>query len=88
MHQRPSRESQPLPISRPRRIFRPTTAALPTLGLALVLLSGVAAAGVALAIRHWPGVPTSAATPPPPAPDRLDAQPAQVAVVDGGTLRL
>ena len=78
-----------MPISRPRRIFRPTTAALPTLGLALVLLSGVAAAaGVALAIRHWPGVPTSAATPPPPAPDRLDAQPAQVAVVDGGTLRL
>jgi endonuclease YncB( thermonuclease family) len=62
--------------------------ALPSVGLTLTLLAGVAAAaGVTVAVHHWP-ITQSAAIPSPGAPDHLDAQPAQVAVVDGGTLRL
>ena len=77
-----------MPISRPRRIFRHSPARLPAPGLALVLhAGGLAAGGVALAMHPWRTSETVASRPPPIA-DRLDAQPAQVAVVDGGTLRL
>lgn len=74
-----------MPISRPRRIFR---SSLPVRGLALIALAGlVAAAGIALATLSWQ-TSGSAAPHPSAGADRLDAQPAQVAVVDGGTLRL
>ncbi len=76
-----------MPISRPRRIFRPAFAPFPTKGVALILLAGaLGAGGVALATLSW-NAPGSAAA-PNPAADRLDAPPAQVAVVDGSTLRL
>lgn len=77
-----------MPISRPRRIFRHSPTHLPARGLALALLGGaLAVGGVALATHTWQSADTVAPR-PAGAPDRLDAQPAQVAVVDGGTLRL
>jgi endonuclease YncB( thermonuclease family) len=72
-----------LPINRPRRIFR---SGFPRLDArALVVPLGVvliAAAGVSLAtLSHHETVPV-------PSAEELNAPPAQVAVVDGGTLRL
>lgn len=75
-------------ISRPRRIFRQSPVHLPSPGLVLAFLAGaLAIGGVALAMRPWRTTETAVSR-PPPATERLDAQPAQVAVVDGGTLRL
>jgi endonuclease YncB( thermonuclease family) len=72
-----------LSINRPRRIFRSEFPRLDAKGLVVVLVAGVmAAVGVSLAV-----LPRREAAPTPPA-EQLSAQPAQVAVVDGGTLRL
>jgi endonuclease YncB( thermonuclease family) len=72
-----------LSINRPRRIFRSGWPDLDAKGLVVLLGAGlIAAAGVALAM-----LPHREAT-PVPLPEELSAQPSQVAVVDGGTLRL
>jgi endonuclease YncB( thermonuclease family) len=72
-----------LSINQPRRIFRSGFPRLDAKGLVVLFGIGLmAAAGVSLAMlpRRDP--------PPAPPPEQLKAQPAQVAVVDGGTLRL
>jgi endonuclease YncB( thermonuclease family) len=74
-----------LSINRPRRIFR---SGLPRPeAKALAIAAGVAlmaAAGVFLAV-----LPHTKPLPPAPAPrEELSARPAEVAVVDGGSLRL
>ena len=72
-----------LSIDRPRRIFRRGLPRLDPRGVAAMLgASLTAAAGVALAM-----LPHHEAA-PPPLLEELRALPAQVAVVDGGTLRL
>jgi endonuclease YncB( thermonuclease family) len=72
-----------LPIGRPRRIFRAGLPKPEIKGFALVLVAVAAVAGgVSLAmLPHRSPVPAAPA-------ETLSAQPAQVAVVDGGTLRL
>jgi endonuclease YncB( thermonuclease family) len=74
-----------LPISRSRRIFR---SSLPLRWPALVALAGLAVmAGITLVTLPW--LTSGSAAPNPRAgTDLLDAQPAQIAVVDGSTLRL
>lgn len=75
-----------MPIGQPRRIFRSGLFKPPGKGLAVVLVAGLSAVGgVSLATLRLHG-----ATPavPATAPQELSAQPAQVAVVDAGTLRL
>ena len=76
-----------LPIDRPRRIFRSAFPRLEARGIVVLLGVGlVAATGVSLAmLPHHEA--REVATPRPPA-EELRALPAQVAVVDGGTLRL
>jgi endonuclease YncB( thermonuclease family) len=77
-----------LSISRPRRIFRPSGVPIGSRSLGLVLLAAAVSAG-AVALVALPLHTQSAATPRIAiAPDMLAAQPAQVAVVDAGTLRL
>jgi endonuclease YncB( thermonuclease family) len=74
-----------LSINRPRRIFRTS---LRLRGLVLIALVGsLIAVGALLTAGPWQ---TSGNPIPPSAADidRLDAAPAQVAVVDGGTLML
>jgi endonuclease YncB( thermonuclease family) len=72
-----------LSINRPQRIFRSEFPRLDAKRVAVLLGVGlIAAAGASLAM-----LPHRAAAPEPPA-EELNAQPAQVAVVDGGTLRL
>ncbi len=76
-----------MPISRPRRIFRPALAPLIIKGIAAVLVVCLlGAGGFALTTLSWQ-MPGSAAASHQPT-DQLDAQPSQVAVVDGSTLRL
>jgi endonuclease YncB( thermonuclease family) len=77
-----------LSINRPRRIFRSILPRLDAQGVLIVLGAGlVAVTGVALAMlpRHEPA-------PLPPLTvakaEALDALPTQVAVIDGGTLRM
>jgi endonuclease YncB( thermonuclease family) len=72
-----------LPIGQPRRIFRAGLPKPEIKGFALVLVAvAMVAGGVSLAILpHRNSVPAAPA-------EALSAQPAQVAVVDGGTLRL
>jgi endonuclease YncB( thermonuclease family) len=72
-----------LSINRPRRIFRHEFPRLDAKASVVLLIAGVmAAAGVSLAVLpHREAAPV-------PAMEELRAQPAQVAVVDGGTLRL
>jgi hypothetical protein len=73
-----------LPIDRPRRIFRSAFPRLDARGLAVILGVGlIAATGVSLAMLPHHEPPAAS-----PAAEELSAQPAQVAVVDGGTLRL
>ena len=74
-----------MPIDRPRRIFRHTLPRLDPRGAAVLLgLSVVVAGGVALAMLPYRSAPpASVAT-----AEELTAHPSQVAVVDGGTLRL
>lgn len=72
-----------MPINRPRRIFRPSCPRL-QIG-AVVLLFGASlatAAGIAVATRSRPAVA------PATLGGELRAEPEQVAVIDGGTLRL
>ncbi len=70
-------------INRPRRIFRSGFPRIDARGGAILLGIGlVAAAGVALAMLPHSSPVTSVPV------QELSAQPAQVAVVDGGTLRL
>ena len=70
-------------INRPRRIFRSDFPRLEPKRLAALLGVGlIAAAGVSVAM-----LPHRDTAPAPPA-ESLSAPPAQVAVVDGGTLRL
>lgn len=78
-----------LPINRPRRIFRsglprPQGRTLAAGALVALMLAG----GVSLAMlprSHGTSSPGPGAAAPP---EELKAQPSQVAVVDGGTLRL
>jgi endonuclease YncB( thermonuclease family) len=74
-----------VPIDRPRRIFRSGLPKPQGKTLIVVLVVGLTvAAGVSLAMlphRDAPSAPAATA-------EELNAQPAQVAVVDGGTLRL
>lgn len=82
-----------MPLQRPRRIFRSSSLARPnpaTLRTAIVALAGLAALGVlgaaALVIA---GLSTDLLGRTPPAAIRtLAAPPAQVVVIDGGTLRM
>ena len=70
-------------IDRPRRIFRSGFPRLDAKRLAVLLGIGlIAAAGVSLAMLPH------RETAPAPSAEILYAPPAQVAVVDGGTLRL
>ena len=73
-------------ISHPRRIFRPAGARfrLRTVGIGLLAVA-LAAGGVALVQLPWH---TQGSTAQRAAAEVLDAQPAQVAVVDAGTLRV
>jgi endonuclease YncB( thermonuclease family) len=76
-----------LPIGQPRRIFRSGMSRPTPKGLVMMLVAGLmVAGGVSLAMRPHRDAP------PPPSPiataDELNAQPAEVAVVDGGTLKL
>jgi endonuclease YncB( thermonuclease family) len=77
-----------LSISHPRRIFRPASVRvrLRTLGIGLLAVA-LAAGGVALIALPW-HVEGSAAQRAAAGSEVLDAQPAQVAVVDAGTLRV
>lgn len=73
-------------LNRKRRIFRPTGPTLPSLpsrGLVLALLAGLGAVGAG----GWLALRPSEAPAQPPVIGQLAADPAQVAVVDGGTLR-
>ncbi len=71
-------------IDRPRRIFRPAIPRVEARGLALLLgVALIAAAGVSLAM-----LPRREPSAPPPLAAELSARAAQVAVVDGATLRL
>jgi endonuclease YncB( thermonuclease family) len=72
-----------LPIGQPRRIFRAGLPKPEIKGFALVLaVAATVAGGVSLAmLPHRSSVPAAPA-------EELSAQPAQVAVVDSGTLRL
>jgi endonuclease YncB( thermonuclease family) len=72
-----------LPIGRPRRIFRDGLPKPEIKGFVLVLVAvATIAGGVSLAmLPHLRSVPATQA-------EELSAQPTQVAVVDGGTLRL
>ncbi len=75
-----------MPIHRPRRIFRPAASPVSLRGLGLLLLAVALSAGALILVKEpWraQGNPT-----PQAAAVLLDAQPAQVAVVDAGTLRL
>jgi endonuclease YncB( thermonuclease family) len=82
-----------LPLQRPRRIFRSSSLARPgpaTLRAAIVAVVGLAGIGLlgtaALAIA---GLSTDLFGRTPPATTRIvAAQPAYVAVIDGGTLRM
>jgi endonuclease YncB( thermonuclease family) len=77
-----------VPINRPRRIFRPGVPRPRGKLLAIVALAGLmVAGGVSLAMlpRGGGGTP---AVPNALPPEELKAPPSQVAVVDGGTLRL
>jgi endonuclease YncB( thermonuclease family) len=77
----------PLPIDRPRRIFRSAFPRLEPRGIAVALGVGlVAATWVSLAML--PHREAHEAAVPLPPTEELRALPAQVAVVDGGTLRL
>src|SRR3954462_9869202 len=72
-----------LSINRPRRIVRHEFPRLDAKASVVLLVAGVmAAAGVSLAV-----LPHREAAPVRPSAE-LSAEPAQVAVVDGGTLRL
>jgi endonuclease YncB( thermonuclease family) len=87
-----------VPIGRPRRIFRSSLAGLPPVDLRalLVLVAAAVMAGGAFAALSWlrsPAAPSlQAATTQPTiqatVQQELVAPAAQVAVVDGGTLRL
>ncbi|HST76155.1 MAG TPA: thermonuclease family protein [Acetobacteraceae bacterium] len=82
-----------MPLQRPRRIFRSSPLARPSpamLRAAIVAVAGLAGLGLlgaaALAIA---GLSTDLfGRTPPPTGRVLTAEPAQVAVIDGGTLRL
>jgi endonuclease YncB( thermonuclease family) len=77
-----------LSLSRPRRIFRPAGITIGSRSVGLVLL-GMAVSAGAVALVALPLHTQNAATPRiATGPDMLAAQPAQVAVVDAGTLRL
>lgn len=74
-------------LNRRRRIFRPAALSLPSLpspGLVLAALAGACAIGSGL----WLTMRPSEAPAQSPVIARLAADPSQVAVVDGGTLRL
>jgi endonuclease YncB( thermonuclease family) len=73
--------------NRPRRIFRPATSRLVLKGIGLVLMATSAAAVIAGVVAIWPRGWTPARS-TPPEPQQLTAAPAQVAVVDSGTLRI
>ncbi len=78
-----------MPISRPRRIFRPAMMRIPLRGVGVVLVSAAVATAVLTATAVWWHSPGSVAPHAAAASaDVLAAQPAQVAVVDGATLRL
>lgn len=81
-----SRSSRILPMDRPRRIFQPPVPRLGGRGVLILATALVAATGVALAT-----LPRRAAGPvqaTPATTGELKAPPGDVAVVDGGTLRL
>lgn len=75
-------------INHPRRIFRPAGASVSLRGLGLILLAVSVGVG-ALTMARLPLLPRGSSAPhAAAAADVLDAQPAQIAVVDVGTLRL
>jgi len=75
-----------MPIGRPRRIFRSAIPPLEAKGI-IVALGGIAAIGgiIGLSVLAHPAAKPAHLT---TVSEELDAAPAQVAVVDAGTLRL
>jgi endonuclease YncB( thermonuclease family) len=76
-----------LSLNRRRRIFRPAALSLPSLpsfGLLLAVLAGALAVGGGLWLTMRPGE----APAQQPEIARIAADPSQIAVVDGGTMRL
>ncbi len=74
-------------LNRPRRIFRPATSRLLVKGFGLFLMGTSAAATATGVIAIWPHG-RAPATSTSAEPQQLTAAPAQVAVVDSGTLRI
>jgi endonuclease YncB( thermonuclease family) len=78
-----------LSLNRPRRIFRSFLLRIePKWLLSLLGIALVAAAGASLAMLPGGHVSSQPPSPLAPSAEELTAPPAQVAVVDGGTLRL
>jgi endonuclease YncB( thermonuclease family) len=73
-----------VPLRRPRRIFRPAALPVPSRGMAVTAALGLAVAGLATVIL----MSTNLFGRAPASSGSLDADAAQVAVVDGGTLRM
>ena len=73
-------------INHPRRIFRPATPRVPSRWIGFALLAGFVGTG-GLALATLPRI-TAAGASGGTAATTVDAQPAQVAVVDAGTLKL
>lgn len=74
-------------LNRKRRIFRPTAARLPSLPAPGLILAGLAALG-ALGAGTWVVLSPSSAPAQPPVISRLAAAPSEIAILDGGTMRM
>jgi endonuclease YncB( thermonuclease family) len=82
-----------LAIDRPRRIFRSSLPRRAAKGMAVVIVAALmVAAGVSLAMlprrEATPTAPVATPATPVAPTEEMSAEPAQIAVVDGGTLRL
>lgn len=73
-------------LNRPRRIFRPSVSRLGLRGLGTLAVAVLVVGGGAMAILHHGTAPSAASA--TATPQELAAPPTQVAVIDGGTLRL
>jgi endonuclease YncB( thermonuclease family) len=77
-----------MPLGRPRRIFRPSSLPLPRPRVSRPLLLGGLGLGAIVAVLSLVPVRDMFGRTPPPPVAHLSADPTQIAVVDGATLRL